>query len=104
MTYRDPAGRFGGLFALTHSDGKSPARIAVVCAGGCFIPPAFTIFDATAWWRVNDRVRINAGAFNLTDEKYFWWSDVRGLSATSPSVDAYSQPGRNYAVALTVTF
>jgi hemoglobin/transferrin/lactoferrin receptor protein len=104
VTYRDPAGKFGGMFALTHSDGKSPSRIAAVCTGGCYIPDAFTVFDATAYWNVTDRVRINAGAFNLTDEKYAWWGDVRGLSATSPSVDAYTQPGRNYAVALTVKF
>lgn len=104
ITYRDPAGRFGGQFAATHSDGKSPARVAVVCTGGCYIPDAFTVFDLTAWWNLTEQVRINAGAFNLTDEKYAWWNDVRGVSATSPSVDAYTQPGRNYAVALTVKF
>lgn len=104
VTYRDPGGRFGGQVAATHSDGKSPARVAVVCTGGCYIPDAFTVFDLTAWWNITQQVRINAGAFNLTDEKYAWWSDVRGVSATSPSVDAYTQPGRNYAVALTVKF
>lgn len=104
ITYRDPTGKYGAQFAATHSDGKSPARVAVVCAGGCYIPDAFTAFDLTAYWNVTEMVRINAGAFNLTDEKYTWWNDVRGVSATSPSVDAYSQPGRNYAVALTVKF
>jgi hemoglobin/transferrin/lactoferrin receptor protein len=104
VTYRDRTGRFGGMFAVTHSDGKSPSRIAAVCTGGCEVPDAFTVLDATAYWNITDEVRINAGAFNLSDEKYAWWNDVRGVSATSPSVDAYTQPGRNYAVALTVKF
>jgi hemoglobin/transferrin/lactoferrin receptor protein len=104
VIYRDPGGQFGGQIAATHSDGKSPARVAVACTGGCYIPDAFTVFDLTAYWNVTEQVRINAGAFNLTDETYAWWNDVRGVSVTSPSIDAYTQPGRNYAVALTVKF
>jgi hemoglobin/transferrin/lactoferrin receptor protein len=47
---------------------------------------------------------LRAGVFNLTDEKYWWWNDVRGLSSTSVVTDAYSQPGRNASVSLSVRF
>lgn len=104
VTYRDPAGKFGGLVGLIHSESKSRSRIAATCSGTCFVPPAFTVADLTGYWNLSDQVRINAGIFNLTDQKYFWWNDVRGLSASAVSRDAYSQTGRNYAVALTLKF
>ena len=37
-------------------------------------------------------LRINAGTAKLTDRKYWHWSDVRGLSATSLVADACAQP------------
>lgn len=104
VAYRAPSGRFGGDLTVIHSDRKSPSRTGVTCAGGCFTPAAFTVADATAWWAVTDTVTVRAGVFNLTDEKYWWWSDVRGLSDTSTVKDAYSQPGRNYSVSLALKF
>lgn len=103
LTYEDPEGRFGGALEAVYSDDKRAGDVAQACTGGCFLPPSFTIVDLTVWWNVTDRVRLNAGVFNLTDETYWWWSDVRGLSATAVSRDAYTQPGRNYAVSLTWT-
>jgi len=46
----------------------------------------------------------DAGLFNLTDERYAYWSDVIGVAATSPITDAYTQPGRNARVSLTARF
>ncbi|OYX04000.1 MAG: TonB-dependent receptor [Caulobacter vibrioides] len=104
VAYRAPSGRFGGDLAVIHADRKSASRTGVTCAGGCFTPAAFTVADATAWWAVTDAVTVRAGVFNLTDEKYWWWSDVRGLSDASTVKDAYSQPGRNYSVSLALKF
>jgi len=42
--------------------------------------------------------------FNLTDEKYAHWNDVRGLSSTAVSRDAYTQPGRNVSLSLSYDF
>ncbi|MDP1069317.1 hypothetical protein, partial [Klebsiella pneumoniae] len=78
-----PSGNFGGDLAVIHADRKSATRTGVTCAGGCFTPAAFTVADATTWWALTDAVTVRAGVFNLTDEKYWWWSDVRGLSDTS---------------------
>jgi hemoglobin/transferrin/lactoferrin receptor protein len=101
VTYRDPEGRFGGQLMATHSQGKQASDVAQVCTGGCFLPPGFTVLDLTAFWNITPNVVVNAGVFNLTDEKYWWWNDVRGLSATAVSRDAYTQPGRNLSVSLT---
>lgn len=104
LAYRAPSGKFGGDLSVIHSDRKSAGRAGVSCAGGCFLPPSFTVADATAWWTVTDAVTVRAGVFNLTDEKYWWWSDARGLADSSTVKDAYSQTGRNYSVSLALKF
>lgn len=103
VSYNDPEGRFGGDITLTHSGRKQASRVdEAPCGGPCFRPDAFTTLDATAYWNVTDYATLRAGLFNITDEKYWWWSDVRGLSDASIVKDAYTQPGRNFSVSLTV--
>lgn len=111
LNYRAPSGRFGGEFSVVHSDRKSAGRSGLSCAGtgggspnNCFMPPSFTVADLTAWWAATEAVTVRAGVFNLTDEKYWWWSDARGLADSSTVKDAYSQPGRNYSVSLALKF
>lgn len=109
LSYRDPAGRFGGQFSVMHVQKKSFDSLGVTCTGTCFAPPAFTTADATAYWNVTEAVTLRGGVFNLTDEKYWWWSDVRGATTTGTAtapvvVDGYTAPGRNYSVSLAVKF
>jgi hemoglobin/transferrin/lactoferrin receptor protein len=103
VNYNDPDGVFGGQLIGTYSDGKDPSRIdQTPCAPAtCFAPPSFATLDATAWWNVTENFTLRIGVFNLTDEKYWWWSDVQGLSSASVARDAYTQPGRNVSVSLT---
>ena len=111
--YDHPDGRFGGQLIATHSAQKELGRTTYVdetgpttiCSGSpCFRPGAFTILDATAYVRLGDAFTLRAGLFNILDKKYAWWSDVRGLAASSPVTDAYTQPGRNISVSLTARF
>jgi hemoglobin/transferrin/lactoferrin receptor protein len=104
LNYRDPSGLFGGQFVATHSAGKSASRVMQTCTPSCFTPPGFTVLDLTAFWNVTEWATVRAGVFNLTDKKYWWWSDVRGVASTSTVVDAYTQPGRNVRASLTVKF
>lgn len=68
--------------------------------------PEATTLDVSAQWRVRKNVKLNASIVNLTDRKYWLWSDVQGLISTSAAtlIDAYTQPGRHANVALVVTF
>jgi hemoglobin/transferrin/lactoferrin receptor protein len=102
LTYREAQGRFGGQLTLTHSAAKQSDRVGSVCAPSCYTPSDFTILDATAWWAPTPSATLRMGVFNLTDEKYTWWSDVRSLSSASVVTDAYTQPGRNAGVSLTL--
>lgn len=97
--WRDPGGRFGGQLIATHSARKETDR-----AGGGYTPPAFTTLDLTAFAKVTDSITLRGGVFNLTDETYAWWSDVRGLSPSSTVKDAYTQPGRNGSVSVSFRF
>lgn len=103
VSWEEPEdGRFGASLSALYSAKKSSSRIAAACTPACFTPGDFIVLDATARWQVTDFATVRAGIFNITDKKYWWWSDVRGLSATSAVRDSYSQPGRNVSVSLTV--
>lgn len=114
LGYRDPQGRFGGEVIVTHNARKSPGRTTgvddagdatTVCSGAeCFRPGAFTIVDATLFLRLAEAITLRAGVFNITDEKYAYWNDVRGLSATSQVTDAYTRPGRNASASVSLRF
>ena len=98
--WRQRDDRFGGQLTLTHSARKEVDR----AAAGSFRPDAFTILDATVFVKPLDGLTLRAGIFNILDEKYAWWSDVRGLSAASTVTDAYTQPGRNVSVSASYRF
>ena len=102
--YREPAGRFGGQLIMTHSARKEASRTDGLCTPECFRPDDFTILDATAFVRIVEGLTLRAGVFNILDEKYAWWSDVRGLASTSTVTDAYTQPGRNVSASLSFRF
>jgi hemoglobin/transferrin/lactoferrin receptor protein len=104
VSWRESGGLFGGQLTFTHSDGKTPGDAGGTCGVNCYTPKGFNIFDATAYWNLTPDVSLRGGVFNITDAKYSWWSDVRGLTTTSTVLDSYTQPGRNYSVSLTVQF
>ncbi|WP_428150075.1 TonB-dependent hemoglobin/transferrin/lactoferrin family receptor [Brevundimonas sp.] len=108
LGYNDAAGRFGVEGIVTWSDRKDPADTnGLACFNpapslGCYVGEDFALIDVTAYWNVTDRVTARIGAFNLTDAKYGWWSDIRGVANTSVARDAYTQPGRNFGLSLSL--
>ncbi|RZJ30980.1 MAG: TonB-dependent hemoglobin/transferrin/lactoferrin family receptor [Brevundimonas sp.] len=106
LGYDEPAGRFGGQLITTWSDAKDPADTdGLSCyAAGCHVGDDFALVDLTAYWNVTGQVTARVGVFNLLDEKYSWWSDVRGIAATSVVRDAYTQPGRNVGLSLALRY
>lgn len=117
--FRPDHGPFSGQIVATHSVGKKLSRTNNSCnapasppsqfnpAGSpatfCFTPPGFWIVDATAALKITDFATARVGLFNIFDKKYFWWSDVRGLTSTSAVRDAFSQPGRNFGASLSLS-
>lgn len=105
LGYDEPAGRFGTQAILTWSQAKDQADTDNLgCAGNCAVGDDFALLDLTAYWNVSDRITARVGLFNVLDEKYSWWSDVRGVAATSAVLDAYTQPGRNVGLSLALRY
>lgn len=104
LDWKAANGKFGSRLYATYSDAKDAARTGVTCQPSCFLPDSFMVVDVTGWWKITDQTSLRAGVFNVGNEKYWWWSDVRGVSSTSTVTDAYSQPGRNVSVSLSMRF
>ncbi|MEX1152302.1 TonB-dependent hemoglobin/transferrin/lactoferrin family receptor [Parvibaculum sp.] len=75
-----------------------------VSTPGNFQAPSYTVLDLTAYYEMTPSFTLNAGVFNITDEEYYNAQDVTGLSAASPIIGRYAQPGRNVGVNATVRF
>ena len=104
LSYRAPDNRYGGQVIVTHSVGKDQSDVSETCSPTCYVGADFTILDATAFVTLWEAATLRVGVFNLTDQKYAWWSDIRGLSAASTTLDAYTQPRRNISASLTLKF
>jgi hemoglobin/transferrin/lactoferrin receptor protein len=110
LGYDQPAGRFGGQAIVTWSQARDAADTdGLGCfnanpALGCAVGDDFALLDLTAYWNLSDRVTARAGVFNVLDETYSWWSDVRGVAATSTALDAFTQPGRNVGLSLALRY
>lgn len=72
--------------------------------GELFVPAGYVTLDLLAHAQFGERLRVNVGIFNLTDEKYWEWSDVRGRSASDAAIDRYTRPGLNASASATVRF
>ena len=102
--YRHPQGRFGVELTAIHHARKELDETTGECTGDCYRPGAFTVLDATAFVAITDALKLRAGVFNLTDETYAYWQDVRGLSDTSTITSAFTRPGRNASVSINFSF
>jgi hemoglobin/transferrin/lactoferrin receptor protein len=68
--------------------------------------PAANTVDLTGQWRLRKDTRLTVAVVNLTNRKYWLWSDVQGLSTANAltQADAYTQPGRHIKAALVKDF
>lgn len=69
-----------------------------------FVPAGYFILDLLAQASFGEHTQVNLGVFNLTDRKYWEWSDVRGVSPTSAVRDRYTRPGINFGASVAVQF
>lgn len=100
LSYTEPQGRFGGQLIVTYSQKKEMGESSLTA----YRPDRFWIGDITAFWHITEAATFRVGVFNVTDESYSWWSDVRGLTGTPAARDAYTQPGRNYSASISYRF
>jgi len=71
-------------------------------SGPRFHTPSWTTADLTAGWQVNEYFDLRAGIYNLTDERYWRWSDVSLFTPNNPMLELLTRPGRNYSISARV--
>ena len=69
-----------------------------------FKTPSHTTLDLLSYYNFSPDTTFNLGLFNILNTKYYQASDVRGLAASSPILDPYTQPGFSIAASLKVNF
>lgn len=110
LKYR--TGAFDLRMDVTQYAAKDAADIDASNVVVQFPTPAATVLDVSGQWRIRKNLRLNAGIYNLTDEKYWRWSEVRGAAAAPTAnppaplatIDAYTQSGRYGQISLAVDF
>ncbi|MGD1895660.1 MAG: TonB-dependent hemoglobin/transferrin/lactoferrin family receptor [Phormidesmis sp.] len=73
-----------------------------------FVPDGFSVFDLIGYYRLNRDVTFNLGLFNLLDNSYVQYSDVRFLDANESLFDQrrnrFEQPGFNVSAGVSWRF
>ena len=79
-----------------------------------FATPGFVTLDLLAEYHFNNKAHVNLGIFNLTDKKYWQWSDVfaiGGIGQEGPpgsipwdNIDRFSRPGINVSTSFRYVF
>jgi hemoglobin/transferrin/lactoferrin receptor protein len=99
--------RFGASLIGTLTGGKERRETEGLCTPSCLLSDSFAVLDMTAFARLSPRATVRVGLFNLTDAAYVEWPTIRGLADTAANravLDAFTSPGRNVTVSLTLGF
>jgi hemoglobin/transferrin/lactoferrin receptor protein len=101
IAYASTSDRWGAELVLTAVDRKDRIDES---AGPQFSSPGYELLDLLAHVNLGERTTLRLGLTNLSDEKYWEWSDVRGRPAGDPAIDRYTRPGRAASASINFRF
>jgi len=67
-----------------------------------FKTAGYAIFDLIGNYNITDKVTLSFAINNLSDHKYWRWSDINGLAIDDPVLESLSAPGINGSIQLKV--
>ncbi|WP_017651388.1 TonB-dependent hemoglobin/transferrin/lactoferrin family receptor [Fortiea contorta] len=102
LRYRSPQDVWGTELITTYA--SSPRVPRTTDVPNPFVPESYFTLDLISYYNLSENATINIGIFNILNEKYWRRGDVRGLSATDPNIDLFTQPGISLTASLTVRF
>jgi hemoglobin/transferrin/lactoferrin receptor protein len=88
----------------THTWAKKPSDVNTVTDVKTrnqvpqYVAPAYSVINLHSQWNPTRQFTMFASISNLLDKKYWRWSDVRGLEASSSVLDAYTASGRSFSL------
>lgn len=103
LRYRAPENIWGADLIATFA---GQPRLASDRPANSYTPQGYTVVDLTGFYKITPRLTLNLGVFNLLNNQYFLYSDVRPLiTAPAPSdLARYAQPGISLRAGLTFVF
>lgn len=90
--------RWGAEVVWTLASGKDEADIDA--SAPRLASPGYGIVDVLAHLNIGQRLRLNAGLFNVTDKTYIRWGDTAGIGNDAPA--RFTQPGFNAGLTLRI--
>jgi hemoglobin/transferrin/lactoferrin receptor protein len=97
LAYERPSGLWRGELIATV---VAPKREVDRSRVDLYRTDGYATLDLLAQADLGRGLSIDAGLFNLTDEQYIQWVDVRGRPVGDPLIPYYTNPGRNASVTL----
>ena len=101
VRYETPSQRWNGELVVTAVEAQRDVDTSLA---DLYRSDGYATVDLLAEWRLSSRMRLNVGLFNLTDEAYIEWADVRGRTVDDVLIPYYTQPGFNAAATLHYDF
>lgn len=104
FTYAPQGRSWGASLEFEYVAAKDAADSATNPAT-TFLTPDYTVWNLTGWWQLGERTTLQFGLYNLTDEKYWRYNAVRGVSASNTAqLERRTEPGFNAAASLKFRF
>ena len=97
VAYASTSGHWGSQLVMTAVEAKRDVNDSVV---DTYETDGYVTVDLLAQIDLGRGLRLKAGAFNVFDEEYIEWADVRGRPAGDPLIPYYTRPGRNFSLTL----
>ncbi|MCL6436353.1 MAG: TonB-dependent hemoglobin/transferrin/lactoferrin family receptor [Leptolyngbyaceae cyanobacterium HOT.MB2.61] len=103
LRYRAPENRWGTDLIATFA---SKPRLRDDRPAGSYTPEGYTVVDLIGYYNITPLLTFNIGLFNLFNNQYFLYSDVRPLieSPTPADIGRFAQPGLSLRAGLTWRF
>ncbi|ORT51079.1 TonB-dependent receptor [Vibrio sp. qd031] len=96
VNYDAPQGTWGTSLKLVYTAAKDASDIYTEEGSDEILPiDSSTVLDLTAYYVPVNNLTLRAGVFNLTDQEYYKWNDVRGLTERDQDLTAAR---RNFAL------
>jgi len=103
LNYDSPSANWGTSLKTVYTAKKGSSDINATATGteNQIENPSSTVVDLTAYYKPMEDLTLRAGVYNLTNEQYWLWNDVRGLTSQDNDL---SQAERNYGVTVKYDF
>ncbi|MEM6452723.1 MAG: TonB-dependent hemoglobin/transferrin/lactoferrin family receptor [Cyanobacteria bacterium P01_D01_bin.105] len=108
LRYRAPEEKWGAELVTTLVGTARGEGFEPEAGQDPFVPGGFSVFDLIGYYRLNSDVTFNLGLFNLLDNDYVQYSDVRFLDANDSLFELrrnrFEQPGFNLSAGISWRF